>query len=182
MNFLSEVKYGVTELFSGIFKPTNYFTDPVYVSIVYSIFILLILFFGMPLLIVAFYGIAIAINNATSLTEEEMTELIKAPLSVEEKTELTNAPLSVEECIAIANKYTPSQSIETEEDRMLRLLPDVPLPVIEVPTVKAGELLFELLFRNQPTRIVSAINEKNAVEVSNLSIAERNDLLGISRL
>lgn len=169
MNFLSEVKYGVTELFSGIFKPTNYFTDPVYVSIVYSIFILLISFFGMPLIIVAFYGIAIAINNATSLTEEE-------------KTELNKAPLSVEECIAIANKYTPSQSIETEEDRMLRLLPDVPLPVIEVPTVKAGELLFELLFRNQPTRIVSAINEKNAVEVSNLSVAERNDLLGISRL
>jgi len=169
MNFLSDLKYGFRELFKGIFTFENYLTNPVYVSVVYLLIILLISL-GMPTIIAPIYGLIVAINTTVSLSKEISDEVNKEPLSVEE-------------CIAIANKYKPSKSlVDTEEDRLMRMLPDVELPVIPQPVAKAGEHLFELLFRNQPTRIISAVDEKSAVELSNLSVSERNDLLGISRL
>lgn len=167
--FLIDLKFGLIDLIKDMFNYKNYLSHPSYISFVYLMMMLLSAF-GMPPIIAIIYGLIITVYN---------TSTISAEIIRDHKQE----PLTVEECIALANQYKPKRSVEeTEEERLLRILPDVEISKVDTPVAKQGEQLFELLFRNQPTRIVSAVDEKSSIEVANLSVVERNDLLGILKL
>ena len=193
MSFLVNVAYEVDTFCAPFAKPRNYFKNPFVVAftgiMIHAVWGILSHIYqweagASP---VAFYLLFVALSNGSgTLTGEELAA--NAPKETEPEPEPETKLVKVatiEEAIEAAEKYVPSGHIEeSEEERFIKKLGigDEYLPQADVPVANAGEFLFELLFRNQETRIISALSVKDAVEKSNLSQRDREDLLGIEQI
>lgn len=179
----------LTSLFDEMWEATkrwrtasNYLYDPLVIGWTFMVIELLWMIIdtdyhiGSPLAPLFIYGFLIIISNSKSMYETK--EVIPVPKEVPQVATVKQA------IAATANfVYTPTPEENELESRLAKLAKEInPTTTSPILIPDAGQFVFQLLFRSQEARQMIATSERNAIELSNLSDYDREDLIGVERI